>query len=220
MASTLPVPTVADSKEKISDPMDPVVPSKEYKWWHENIDHVITPSCRKLLEEYSKIPPEDVRAHIYIRYSWKVWAMRQYPCTGMGRFLDNLLAQSPAYKDIVARLRGGESFVDIGCFLGQELRQLVWDFEGAPADQLHAVEIVNHWDLGYFTSGHRGSDNERDKPGWGAEAEGVGGAEGLQVSFVVAFAGDMEGAVGRGGEEDGITMEDRGEVADLGGAGS
>ncbi|KAG4031486.1 hypothetical protein MFRU_009g02580 [Monilinia fructicola] len=149
MASTLPVPTVADSKEKISDPMDPVVPSKEYKWWHENIDHVITPSCRKLLEEYSKIPPEDVRAHIYIRYSWKVWAMRQYPCTGMGRFLDNLLAQSPAYKDIVARLRGGESFVDIGCFLGQELRQLVWDFEGAPADQLHAVEIVNHWDLGY-----------------------------------------------------------------------
>lgn len=67
----------------------------------------------------------------------------------MGRFLDNLLAQSPAYKDIVARLRGGESFVDIGCFLGQELRQLVWDFEGAPADQLHAVEIVNHWDLGY-----------------------------------------------------------------------
>ncbi|KAI9650138.1 hypothetical protein NHQ30_000151 [Ciborinia camelliae] len=148
MTATLSPPTIADSKEKISDPMDTVVPSKEYKWWLDNIDHVITPECRKLLEDYSKIPPEDVRQHIYdIRE--KAWAIRQYPCTGMGRFLDNLLAQSPAYKAIIARLKGGESFVDIGCFLGQELRQLVWDLDGASTDQLHAVDIVNHWDLGY-----------------------------------------------------------------------
>ncbi|EMR82451.1 hypothetical protein BcDW1_8944 [Botrytis cinerea BcDW1] len=122
--------------------------SKEHKWWLDSIDHKITPECRKLLEEYSKIPPEDVRQHIYdIR--GKAWAIRPYPCTGLGRFLDNLLAQSPAYKDIVARLKGGDSFIDIGCFLGQELRQLVWDLNGAPTDQLHAVGIVNHWGLGY-----------------------------------------------------------------------
>ncbi|KAM0315473.1 hypothetical protein ACHAO8_003872 [Botrytis cinerea] len=148
MATTFSTPSVADGKEKISDPINTVVSSKEHKWWLDSIDHKITPECRKLLEEYSKIPPEDVRQHIYdIRE--KAWAIRPYPCTGLGRFLDNLLAQSPAYKDIVARLKGGDSFIDIGCFLGQELRQLVWDLNGAPTDQLHAVGIVNHWGLGY-----------------------------------------------------------------------
>ncbi|KAF5878391.1 uncharacterized protein Bfra_000556 [Botrytis fragariae] len=56
---------------------------------------------------------------------------------------------SPAYKDIVARLKSEDSFIDIGCFLGQESRKLVWDLNFAPADQLHAVDIINHWDLGY-----------------------------------------------------------------------
>ncbi|THV47612.1 hypothetical protein BGAL_0299g00010 [Botrytis galanthina] len=148
MATTMPKLSVAEGKEKISDPINRVVPSKEHKWWLDSIDHKITPECRRLLENYSKISPEDVRQHIYdIRE--KAWAIRPYPCTGLGRFLDNLLAQSPAYKDIVVRLKGGDSFIDIGCFLGQELRQLVWDLNGAPTDQLHAVDIVNHWDLGY-----------------------------------------------------------------------
>ncbi|APA07193.1 hypothetical protein SS1G_04080 [Sclerotinia sclerotiorum 1980 UF-70] len=148
MATTLSPPTVADSKEKISDPMDTVIPSKEYKWWLNNIDHLTTPERRKVLENYSNIPPEDVRQHIYdIRK--KAWAVRQYPCTGMARFLDNLLAQSPVYSDIVARLKKGDSFIDIGCFLGQELRQLVWDLDGAPTTNIHAIDIVNHWDLGY-----------------------------------------------------------------------
>ncbi|TGO75077.1 hypothetical protein BELL_0236g00160 [Botrytis elliptica] len=148
MATTMPTPSAADGKEKISDPINSVVPSKEHKWWLDNIDHKITPECRRLLENYSKISPEDVRQHIYdIRE--KAWAIRPYPCTGLGRFLDNLLAQSPAYKDVVARLKGGDSFIDIGCFLGQELRHLLWELNGAPTDQLHAVDIVNHWDLGY-----------------------------------------------------------------------
>ncbi|TGO31600.1 hypothetical protein BHYA_0495g00030 [Botrytis hyacinthi] len=100
-----------------------VVPSKEHKWWLDSIDHTITPECRRLLEKYSKISPEDVRQHIY-NIREKAWAIRPYPCGGLGRFLDNLLAQSPAYKDIVVRFKGGDSIIDIGCFLGQELRQL------------------------------------------------------------------------------------------------
>ncbi|KAJ8070595.1 hypothetical protein OCU04_000969 [Sclerotinia nivalis] len=146
MATTLSAPTVADSKEKISDPMDTVIPSKEYKWWLNNIDHLITPQRRKVFENYSNIPPEDVRQHIY---DIKAWAIRQYPCTGLGRFLNNLFAQSPAYNDIVVRLKNGDSFIDIGCFLGQDLRQLVWDLDGAPTTNLHGTDIVNHWDLGY-----------------------------------------------------------------------
>ncbi|TGO11196.1 hypothetical protein BTUL_0115g00150 [Botrytis tulipae] len=112
MTTTTPKPFVAEDKEKISDPVNRVVPSKEHKWWLDSIDHKITPECRRLLEKYSNISPEDVRQHIYdIRE--KAWAIRPYPCTGLGRSLDNLLAQSPAYKDIVARLKGGDSFIDI-----------------------------------------------------------------------------------------------------------
>ncbi|KAF7905606.1 uncharacterized protein EAF01_006127 [Botrytis porri] len=148
MATALSTVLVVDDMEKISDPINRVVPSKEYKWWPKNIDHKITPECRRLLEKYSKISPEDVRQHIYDNRE-KAWAIRPYPCTGLGRFLDNLLAQSPAYKDIVVRLKSGDSSIDIGCFLGQELRQVVWDLNGAPTDQLQVVDIVNHWDLGY-----------------------------------------------------------------------
>ncbi|PQE19363.1 methyltransferase domain-containing protein [Rutstroemia sp. NJR-2017a BVV2] len=65
----------------------------------------------------------------------------------MARFLDNLVTRSPAYSTVISRLQNGDTFVDIGCFLGQELRQIIAD--GAPTDRLHAVDVVNHWDLGY-----------------------------------------------------------------------
>lgn len=31
----------------------------------------------------------------------------------------------------------------------QTLRQLAWDLHGAPTDQLHAVDIFDHWESGY-----------------------------------------------------------------------
>ena len=37
--------------------------------------------------------------------------------------------------------------MDIGCFLGHDLRRLA--FDGAPSTNLYGVDIVNHWDLGY-----------------------------------------------------------------------
>jgi hypothetical protein len=48
-----------------------------------------------------------------------------YPCIGCYRFLDILIVKSQAYEEIVARLKKGERFLDIGCCIGQELRQLV-----------------------------------------------------------------------------------------------
>lgn len=43
MATTFSTPSVADGKEKISDPINMVVSSKEHKWWLDSIDHKITP---------------------------------------------------------------------------------------------------------------------------------------------------------------------------------
>jgi len=58
-----------------------------------------------------------------------------------------MIARSPAYPAILAQLKQGESLLDIGYFIGHDLRRLVCD--GAPSNKLFAVDIVNHWDLGY-----------------------------------------------------------------------
>lgn len=58
-----------------------------------------------------------------------------------------MLPKSPAYASIIHTLKAGGSFLDIGCFIGQDLRRLVAD--GAPSDHLYAVDVVNHWDVGY-----------------------------------------------------------------------
>ena len=43
------------------------------------------------------------------------------------------------------RLKKGASLVDVGTFIGQDLRRLIVD--GAPSTNLYAVDIVNHWDI-------------------------------------------------------------------------
>ena len=58
-----------------------------------------------------------------------------------------MISICPAYESIIQRLQHGESLLDVGCFLGQDLRRVVAD--GAPSNRLFAVDIVNHWDLGY-----------------------------------------------------------------------
>ena len=37
--------------------------------------------------------------------------------------------------------------MDVGCFIGQDLRKLVYD--GAPSNNMYGVDIVSHWDVGY-----------------------------------------------------------------------
>lgn len=58
-----------------------------------------------------------------------------------------MLPKSPAYASILQKLQAGGSFLDVGCFIGQDLRRLVAD--GAPSGRLYAVDVVSHWDVGY-----------------------------------------------------------------------
>ncbi len=39
--------------------------SKENPWYYKDLTSHLAPISRKLLEEYSQIPPEDVDAHVY-----------------------------------------------------------------------------------------------------------------------------------------------------------
>lgn len=48
-----------------------------------------------------------------------------YPCIGSFRFLDLGISQSPVYFEVLQRLKSGEKLLDVGCGVGQELRQLV-----------------------------------------------------------------------------------------------
>jgi 2-polyprenyl-3-methyl-5-hydroxy-6-metoxy-1,4-benzoquinol methylase len=48
-----------------------------------------------------------------------------YPCIGAFRFLDLSIPQSPIYPEILDRLKSGQKLLDVGCAVGQELRQLV-----------------------------------------------------------------------------------------------
>jgi len=58
-----------------------------------------------------------------------------------------MIARSPAYATIISRLQQGDSLLDVGCFIGHDLRRLL--FDGAPSNNLFAVDIVSHWEVGY-----------------------------------------------------------------------
>ena len=62
----------------------------------------------------------------------------------MGLWLRSTLSHSPAYESILSSLKAGGQYLDVGCFIGQDMRRLVYD--GGPSDRLYGVDIVNFWD--------------------------------------------------------------------------
>jgi len=122
--------------------------NKNVPYWVPNIDDKITPDIRRLLEDYSHVPPEDVEKHIYETRE-AAWAIRSYPCTGLGAWLTPLLPKCPIYPSILTRARAGARVVDIGCFIGHDLRRITFDGAGVRSANLVGVDIVNHWHIGY-----------------------------------------------------------------------
>ncbi|TVY83564.1 Methyltransferase ausD [Lachnellula suecica] len=119
---------------------------KDVIWYFHTIDHRLTPNTRRLLETYSNIPPAEILPHVNsIRE--KAWAMRSHMCTGQGLFLDPTISRHQKYQTILQQLQTGASLVDVGTFIGQDLRRLVVD--GAPSGDLYGVDIANHWDVGF-----------------------------------------------------------------------
>lgn len=119
----------------------------------DNLPEDIGP-FRKLLEEYSNIPPEQVDGLLlrtvssalihYFRWKWpsnfsrqreRLWEVAMYPCIGRWSFLNLQGVRDPHFYTAVERLRRSadsgdasiypEALLDIGCCVGQLLRKLV-----------------------------------------------------------------------------------------------
>ncbi|QSZ35668.1 hypothetical protein DSL72_006790 [Monilinia vaccinii-corymbosi] len=118
----------------------------KYPFYQPNIDQKLVPETRELLEKYSHIPPQNQSQHVH-RIRDLAWDIRAYPCTGVGAWLVPQLCRNPVYPEVLKRVQAGETLMDVGCFLGHDLRRLVYD--GAPSDKLYAVDIVSHWEVGY-----------------------------------------------------------------------
>jgi len=133
---------IPDAEKRIGN-RDKTVP-----WYNPDLGSKLTPSARQLFETYSKIPSDSVEDHVYkIRdEAWDVWP---YPCIGGFRFLDLAVRDSPQYPEILERLKSGnETFLDLGCCFGQEVRRLVAD--GAPSEKIYASDLrPEFFELGY-----------------------------------------------------------------------
>ncbi|KAI1478500.1 hypothetical protein F4774DRAFT_385015 [Daldinia eschscholtzii] len=122
-------------------------PERNRGWYKEDLTEIEGP-IRKLLENYSKIPPAEVVKHINsIRE--RGFAANPYPCIGLYRFTNLTLLTHPLYDSIVERLgAAGATYLDVGCCFGQDLRQLVLD--GVPSDRLIGLDVAGAlMDLGY-----------------------------------------------------------------------
>ncbi|KAM0125467.1 hypothetical protein ACHAO1_010604 [Botrytis cinerea] len=118
----------------------------KFPFYLPNIDAKLIPETKQLLENYSHIPLEEQSKHVH-EIRDQAWDIRAYPCTGVGAWLVPQLCRNPVYSEILKRVQAGETLMDVGCFLGHDLRRLVYD--GAPSDKIYAIDIVSHWDVGY-----------------------------------------------------------------------
>jgi hypothetical protein len=108
----------------------------------------VPPQAQRILESYSKIPSDQVLPHV-LQVRDRAWKTFPYPCIGHFRFLDFALAKNPAYPEILDRLKNHHAqFLDVGCCVGQEIRQLVAD--GVESSNCYATDLHgDFWDIGY-----------------------------------------------------------------------
>ncbi|KAH8668552.1 hypothetical protein BX600DRAFT_548883 [Xylariales sp. PMI_506] len=103
-----------------------------------------------LLEQYSNIAPDEVGQHI-LDVREKLWSIKPYGCIGKLSFLNLSFTSDPRYKSALARLTEPDStatFLDMGCCVGQVLRQLA--FDGVDSSRLYGSDLEPRFiELGY-----------------------------------------------------------------------
>ncbi|KAH6658077.1 hypothetical protein BKA67DRAFT_513754 [Truncatella angustata] len=105
---------------------------------------------RQLLENYSGVPPAEVDAHI-LAIRERLWQIKPYGCIGKFRFLQLDFTSDPRYQQALALLKrrfSRDTLLDLGCCVGQVLRQLVDD--GACSSRLFGADLEPRFvEIGY-----------------------------------------------------------------------
>ncbi|KAJ5578640.1 uncharacterized protein N7459_007604 [Penicillium hispanicum] len=120
--------------------------SRDVDWYHPDLTWLPETSAQ-LFAEYSGIPKDQILNHIH-RIREKAWDVYPYPCIGVFRFIDFGAYNSPVYPSVVERIKAGQTFLDLGCCFGQDIRKLVYD--GALSENLIGVDLhAGFHELGY-----------------------------------------------------------------------
>ncbi|KAG6034724.1 hypothetical protein E4U41_006405 [Claviceps citrina] len=105
---------------------------------------------RDLLLNYSKIPADEIDHHI-LRVREEAWKVSRFPCVGRWNFLRLAEQNDPCYQQVLFRLKlngSSDAFLDLGCCVGQVLRQLRRD--GVQGCQLFGTDVRSKFvDIGY-----------------------------------------------------------------------
>ncbi|KAI1407725.1 hypothetical protein F5Y13DRAFT_123578 [Hypoxylon sp. FL1857] len=126
-----------NSKHQPGRSLDYILKGKVYV---EELPPDIEP-IRRFLEKYSSIRSKDVDEHIH-RIRDRLWEIYPYVCIGHFRFLSLKFTLDPRYQTALDRLLAPNSkatFLDVGCCVGQVLRQLA--FDGVDSSRLSGTDL-------------------------------------------------------------------------------
>ncbi|KAI1134236.1 hypothetical protein F5Y05DRAFT_240620 [Hypoxylon sp. FL0543] len=125
------------SKHQPSRSLDYILQGKVYV---DKLPPDIEP-IRKFLEKYSGIRAKDVEGHIH-QIRDRLWDIYPYVCIGHFRFLSLKFTSDARYQVALQRLLAPNSkttFLDVGCCVGQVLRQLA--FDGVDSSRLYGTDL-------------------------------------------------------------------------------
>ncbi|KAF1991507.1 hypothetical protein K402DRAFT_443645 [Aulographum hederae CBS 113979] len=116
--------------------------------WYNKEEPEVSAAARKLLREWSEVKDDNIVGRVMALRD-KAWNVFPFPCIGQYRFLDLVLPTLPIYTDLLTLLKNpSTNFLDLGCCLGQELRQLALD--GVSPSQLYGSDLsAQYLELGY-----------------------------------------------------------------------
>ncbi|KAF2120402.1 hypothetical protein BDV96DRAFT_567159 [Lophiotrema nucula] len=145
------MPTSAKPQDRdtgASDPGYAKLKSDTLPWYTEDVEGILTPKARKIFEEYSDIPPDQVIPHIQANRK-KLWDTRAYPCTGLYIYLIPWVTKHSAWSTILSHLKSKSDpkVLDVGVYVAHDLRAL--HFSGVPQSALCGIDLLPFWETGY-----------------------------------------------------------------------